>query len=273
MSSAKGEHLVEIGGRTLRACIEGASTGPWLILSNSIATDLGVWDEIIPALGRDHRILRYDTRGHGRSTPVDLDRAESTTFADLAADAIGLLDQFAIDRAEFIGLSLGGVTAWSAAMAAPERFRSLTIIGARADMPEPLVKAWTDRIETVRMGGMAAERDATLTRWFTADFRRDHPAAVARIAAMIEATSPGGFIAGASALKKLDYLPQLNRISVPTLLLAGASDGAMPDVVAAIAKQMPRAEFKVIDGGGHLLPVDSGAATAERVLRFLAATR
>lgn len=271
MSSMKGEHLVAIRGHTLLARIEGASTGPWLVLSNSIATDLGVWDEVIPVLGRDHRILRYDTRGHGRSTPVDLDQAESTTFADLAADAIGLLDEFAIDTADFIGLSLGGMTAWGAALAAPKRFRSLTIIGARADMPTPLVQAWSDRIATVRKGGMAAERDATLARWFTADFRRDHPAAVARIATMIGATSPGGFVAGASALRRLDYLPQLNRISAPTLLLAGASDGVMPDVVATIVKHMPRAEFGVIEGGGHLLPVDSGAATAARITRFLAA--
>jgi 3-oxoadipate enol-lactonase len=273
MNAAQGEHSVALGGRTLHVRIDGAATGPWQILSNSIATDLGVWDEIIPALGRDHRILRYDTRGHGRSAPVDAVTAEATSFADLAADAIGLLDHFAIGKADFIGLSLGGMTAWGAALAAPERFRSLTIIGARADMPEPMVKAWSERIATVRQGGMKAERDATLARWFTADFRRDHPAAVARISAMIEATSPGGFIAGASALRRLDYLPQLGRVSAPTLLLAGASDGAMPDVVAAVTKQIPYAEFDVLKGGGHLLPVDSGAATAARIVRFLAATR
>lgn len=271
--TAGGEHAVAVGGHTLRARIDGADAGPWLVFSNSIATDLGVWDEVVPLLGRDHRILRYDTRGHGRSAPVDLDVAESTTFADLAGDTIALIDHFGIDKADFIGLSLGGVTVWGVALAAPARLRSLIIIGARADMPEPLARAWTDRIATVRKGGMPAERDATLARWFTADFRRDHADAVARIAAMIEATSPGGFIAGASALRKLGYLPRLADIQQPTLLLAGGADGALPELVPAIAGRMPHAAFEIVEGGGHLLPVDRGAATAARIARFLAANR
>lgn len=266
-----GARTVSIGGRDVHVRIEGAADAPWVILSNSIATDLGVWDGIVPALAQRYRLLRYDTRGHGRSAPVDLGEAESVTFADFAADAIALLDHFGIELADFIGLSLGGVTAWGVALAAPSRFRSLVIAGSRADMPPPMVQAWTDRIATVRSGGMAAERDATLARWFTADYRRVQPKSVARIATMIEETSPGGFVAGASALRKLDYLPRLAEIAHPTLLMAGGGDGVMPDMVVTLAQRMPHAEHAVIPGGGHLLPVDSPAATAERILRFLAA--
>ncbi len=268
-----GNHTVTVNGRALNAKIEGASAGRWLLFSNSIATDLTVWDSAMPALANDYRILRYDTRGHGKSAAIDPVQAEAMRFDDLVGDALGLLDHFGIDVVDAIGVSLGGVTVMGLALAAPKRVRSLVIVGSRADMPEVLQKAWADRIAAVNKSGMEAIREGTLNRWFPEDFRAKDPAAVARVGKMLLETAPGGFIAGAASLAKLDYLPRLNTIVVPALLMAGGNDMPTPDAMKAIAAKMPNARLEIIDGAGHLLPIDRPTETAHAIADFLAKGR
>jgi 3-oxoadipate enol-lactonase len=268
-----GTHAVTIKGNSINARIEGAASGRWLIFSNSILTDLGVWDSAMAALAKDYRILRYDTRGHGKSSPVDATAAEATRFDDLVGDAFGLLDHFGIDMVDAIGVSLGGVTVMGMALAQPKRVRSLVVVGSRGDMPETLQKAWADRIAAVKSGGTEAIREGTLNRWFPEEYRKKEPATVAHIGKMILETSPGGFIAGAAALAKLDYLPRLNTVTVPALLMAGSADVPTPDAMKAIKDKMPNARLEIIDGAGHLLPVDRPAETASQIAGFLAKGR
>jgi 3-oxoadipate enol-lactonase len=264
-----GEHAVTIKGNRINVRIEGAAGGRWLLFSNSILTDLHVWDSAIASLAKDYRILRYDTRGHGKSSAPDAKAAEATRFDDLVGDAFGLLDHFGIDAVDAIGVSLGGVTVMGMALAQPKRIRSLVVVGSRGDMPETLQKAWADRIAAVHTGGTEAIREATLNRWFPEDYRKSAPAEVARIGKMIQETAPGGFIAGAASLAKLDYLPRLNAVTVPTLLMAGSADVPTPDAMKAVKDKMPNARLEIIDGAGHLLPVDRPAETAREIAGFL----
>jgi 3-oxoadipate enol-lactonase len=264
-----GNHTVTIEGNRLNVQIEGASEGRWLLFSNSILTDLGVWDSTVSALAPDYRILRYDTRGHGKSSPLDPTAAEATRFDDLVNDVIGLLDHFGIDKVDAIGVSLGGVTVMGLALTAPQRVRSLVVVGSRGDMPGMLQKAWADRIATVHKDGTDAIRESTLNRWFPEDFRAKDPAAVTRVGKMILETSGGGFIAGAASLAKLDYLPRLSAVTVPALLMAGGNDVPTPDAMKAIKAVMPSARLEILDGAGHLLPIDRPAETATAIAGFL----
>src|SRR4051794_12646161 len=89
----------------------------WIVLSNSLATNLGMWDEQAARLSKTHRVLRYDQRGHGGS-----DAPEGRyTFDLLMADALALMDALGVARAHFAGLSMGGATALGLALRHPDR--------------------------------------------------------------------------------------------------------------------------------------------------------
>jgi 3-oxoadipate enol-lactonase len=96
--------------------LEGPEDAPVLVLSNSLGTTLGMWDEQAPALSECFRLLRYDHRGHGGSTvPPGPYRIE-----DLGRDVLVLLDRLEVGRFSFCGLSIGGMVGMWLAGEAPE---------------------------------------------------------------------------------------------------------------------------------------------------------
>src|SRR5215470_9926873 len=94
-------------GITFNYEIEGPVDAPWLAFSNSLATNLSMWDPQAADLKRSFRVLRYDQRGHGGTEAP----AGRYTYATLVADALALIDAFGVARAHFCGLSMGGATA------------------------------------------------------------------------------------------------------------------------------------------------------------------
>ena len=105
-------NTVAIGTHTLNYRIDGQPGHPWLVLSNSLATDHEMWQPQIDVLTRTHQVLRYDTRGHGMSSAPD----GPYEFDHLVSDVIALMDALQIETAAFMGLSLGGMTALGLAL-------------------------------------------------------------------------------------------------------------------------------------------------------------
>ncbi|GGK35625.1 3-oxoadipate enol-lactonase [Salinarimonas ramus] len=259
------ERRIEVGrGVRLRVRRDACATpdAPTIVLSNSLAASLEMWDAQVALLRTRFHVVRYDTRGHGGSDVP----AGPYGFSDLVGDVVGLMDALAIPRATFMGLSLGGMTGLGLAIAHPDRVERLVCCAARADAPAPVVAAWESRIATVSEGGVDAIADETLARWLSDDFRARDPERAAAIRAMIAGTPADGWIACARALQTLDYARSLGTIKAPTLYVVGSDDAAAtPDVMRAMAEATPGARLAVIEGGRHLPNVDS-AAEFDRVL-------
>ena len=113
---------------------DGPVGAPALVLSNSLGADLAMWDAQMPRLTRDHRVLRYDTRGHGVSavTPGPY------TVEHLGNDVVALLDHLALDRVMFCGLSLGGMTGMWLGVHAPARIARLVLANTAARIAPPI---------------------------------------------------------------------------------------------------------------------------------------
>ena len=107
-----------VNGININFEIDGLDNAPWLILSNSLLTNLSMWDDQVATLARSFRILRYDQRGHGDTEAT----AGDYSFDLLVADIIALIDMLGIGRAHFCGLSMGGMTALFLAQRHPQRF-------------------------------------------------------------------------------------------------------------------------------------------------------
>ncbi|KPQ07354.1 MAG: 3-oxoadipate enol-lactonase [Rhodobacteraceae bacterium HLUCCA12] len=255
---------VQSGDATISVRIEGEPGKPWLLVSNSLAADLHMWDDQIPMLTRTHRVIRYDTRGHGQSSAPE----GPYSFDMLVADMVAILDHAGADKADVLGLSLGGMTALGLAITHPARVGRMVVCDARADNPPPFVASWDDRIAAIQAGGMDAIVDGTLARWFSPDAPQS---ARDRAADMIRATSVTGYAGCARALQGLDYQKDLGRISAPVLYLVGADDmGAPKDVMEAMARATPDAHFVALPGLAHLPNMEDPAAFDAAVGPWLA---
>jgi len=231
--------------------IEGPEGAPWIVLSNSLATNLTLWDEFAEAMRGRYRIFRYDQRGHGRSVAT----APPYSFSGLVADVIGLMDSVGISRAHFVGISMGAATGWGLALHHADRLASLTVCdGATAASATP---EWEERLKIVKANGLAPLVEPTLERWFTKRSMAQQTDAVKRVRAMIGSTSVAGFTGCVNALQSYNYSDGLESIRVPTLLVAGAEDGTRPKAMAADAARVPGAQFAIIPDAGHLSNIEN----------------
>lgn len=260
--------MVEREGVALFSKVDRAddANAPWILLSNSLAADHTMWDPQVALLRRRFHVLRYDTRGHGASTAPE----GPYSFDDLEADALAVLDHHGVEKAAYMGLSLGGMTGLGLAVKHPDRLSRLVCCDARADAPEAYLKGWDDRLAIVEQKGLPGILQGTVERWLSEDYRRAHPAQVKEVEAMILATSVTGWKGCAAALKRLDYLKDLPTVSLPALFVVGSDDmGAPEEAMRQMAGAVPGAELKVIPGGCHLPNIDSTEAFNRAIAPFL----
>lgn len=262
--------FIRTGEAEIAICVDGPAHLPWLVLSNSLAADMTMWDDQLPALTRSHRVLRYDTRGHGRSTAP----AGPYSFDMLVDDLLTAMDAVGAARADLLGLSMGGMTMLGVGLRHPERVGRLVCAAARADAPPPFIAGWDQRIAAVKGGGLAAILPGTLERWFTAETREGRPEMVDRAARMILSTAPAGYIACAEALKRLDYLRHLPTLRPPSLFVAGEHDVAAPaEAMRAMSAATPHGTFTLLPGVAHLCNMEDAAGFTAAVTDFLGGTR
>lgn len=251
-------------GQQLAYRLEGETDRPVLVLSNSIATTLHMWDGIIPALRRHFRVLRYDARGHGESTAP----RGPYSIARLGQDVLDLLDTLQIDRAHFLGLSLGGFVGQWLGANAPQRLRRLVLSNTSPYLGPP--QQWDRLIESVlRAPHMAEAADRFLGNWFPPSMRRGGAGVAAQFHAMVMRTPAAGLAGNYAAVRDADLRPLLPRIAVPTLVIAGRRDPVtLPSHGEQIAAAVPGARLVMLDTV-HLPNVEAPDAYLEAVLGFL----
>lgn len=216
---------------------------PALLFINSLGASLEMWDDQVGAFNERLECVRYDTRGHGKSTTGT--RTE-LSLEQLASDALAVLDACGIARAHLCGLSLGGMTAMKIAQQWPDRVLKLILCNTSAHMPPR--ENWDVRIDAVRKNGLSATVDGTLERWFTPEFRQAQPEKVERVRQMILSADPNGYAACAAAIRDMDLRESLGSITARTLVIAGSKDPATPP---------PHAEFIVGEiAGAKLVTLD-----------------
>src|SRR5262249_54901072 len=152
--------------------------------------NLAMWDEQAVALAGDFRVCRYDQRGHGGTEAS----AGGYTFDLLVADLIALLDALQIDRADLVGLSMGGMTALLLAERHPDRVRRLVSCDCGPASTPQSRQQWQERIAIATRDGMERLVEPTIERWFSAESRGRNQGAVDKIRQMIRTTSVDGFI-------------------------------------------------------------------------------
>ncbi len=257
--------FIETGDLRVHYSLTGVADAPAVILSNSLGTNLSMWDPQVAALEHKFHALRYDTRGHGQTSVTP----GPHSVEQLARDVLGLLDALKIDRVCFCGLSLGGMVGMWLGANAPERLRKLVLCNTAAKIGT--AETWNSRIETVRKGGMAAVGPGVLERWFTPEFRVRSPQVVASVGRMIESTPPEGYIACCAAVRDMDQRGMIAAIRVPTLVISGARDPATPPAEGRfLAERIAGAHYAELPTA-HLSNLEAPDQFSSELMRFLTA--
>jgi 3-oxoadipate enol-lactonase len=255
--------FVDVDDGRIHYRIDGEDGAPVVVLSNSLGTDLAMWDSQIAAIARSFRVVRYDTRGHGRSTatpgPYDIGR--------LGRDVLSLLDQLEIERAHFCGLSLGGITGMWLGIHAPERLQRLVLANTAARIGPP--ENWNTRIAKVQAGGMASISQAVLERWFTTGFIAKHPDTWAMMRKMMERTPAEGYMACCAAIRDMDQRDAIAAISAPTLVIAGTQDVATPAADGRFLAEHIKGAAYIELNAAHLSNIEAAPGFTAALLAFL----
>jgi 3-oxoadipate enol-lactonase len=221
-----------------------------------------MWDAQVDAFAEQFRVLRYDTRGHGRSSVPGGPYA----MTDLVADVLDLLDAEGFDRVSFAGVSLGGMIGMHLALEAPERLARLVLAQTTGGFRDPAT--WDERLAAVRRDGMSAVTEGTLERWYTPEAPAE---LVERFRAMLTATDPEGYAACGEAIAGHDVIDRLGEIEVPTLVVAGDDDLSTPlePHARTLADGIPGARLEVVEHARHIANAERPDAWNRAVLEFL----
>jgi 3-oxoadipate enol-lactonase len=255
--------VIDANGCPIHVEVEGPERAPVLILSNSLGTTLKMWDGQVAAFTQHFRLVRFDRRGHGKSGvpqgPYSMEL--------LGRDVLAIMDGLSIRKANWCGLSMGGMEGMWLGANAGDRFDRLVLSNTSSFFPDKA--GWNDRLKLVREKGVPAFAAANMERWFTKGFRERAPQAVDAVKEMFAATPLEGYIACGSAVRDMDHRDLLPKIGNPTLVIVGRHDPAtVPEAGEYVRNHIPGARLATIDAA-HLSNIEQPLQFNAAVLGFL----
>lgn len=258
----------KINGIEMNYDVSGRPDAQVVVLHHPLATNLATWDALTAALEPTYRVIRMDARGHGQTEAPEGPYALET----LAADIVGLLDHLGIDRAHFLGLSMGGMVGQYLGFLHPDRFQSLCLVSTTSAVPSQAVPLWDERIRVAATGDLSSLVDGAIARWVVPDTMTSKPEVVARLKEMMLSTPPKGYAGWCHAIRDLNITERLREIKLPTRVIVGAEDPSTPPAAAkVIHREIAGSELIVIPGVSHMLHAEAPESFHPHVLSFLAA--
>ncbi|MFN2644804.1 MAG: 3-oxoadipate enol-lactonase [Burkholderiales bacterium] len=252
----------KVNGTELYYELHGKEGAPWLIFSHSLACSVRMWDPQIAAFKDRYRILAYDMRGHGQSAAP----SGPYTLEMLADDVLALMKELKIERARYVGLSIGGMIGQHLALKEPKRFEKMVLADTgHAQTPET-IKQWEERIRVALAQGMEPLVAGTMERWFTPAFREKPEAK--RIADLIAATPVAGYVGCGQAIMKLNTTARLKDIQLPVLAITGEADAAAGGT-RYIGEHVPGAKFVNIPQAAHIANIEQPEKFNQSLREFL----
>ena len=243
--------------------LDGPADAPSLVLSNSLGTNLSLWDSQLPVFAQNFRVLRYDFRGHGRTSATQ----GEYSIEMLGRDVLHLLEALNLARVNFCGLSIGGMTGMWLAANAPQRLTKLVLSNTAPKIGK--LDIWNQRIKLVREGGTRAVAQPVVEKWFTPEFHAKHPDQIAKTRHMIETTSTDGYVGSCAAVRDFDFWENVTAVRAQTLVIAGTHDQSVPPSDAQkLAKQISGARYIELPAA-HISNVEAATRFTDEVSEFL----
>ena len=255
-------NILDLGDTHIHWREDGDPDGAPVVFSNSLGSDLRMWDKIVPLMPAGLRLIRYDTRGHGLSACP----AGAYAMGALIRDAERLLDALGVRDSAFVGLSMGGLIAQGLAVKRLDLVRAMVLSNTAAKIGT--AQTWAERIASVRADGLGSIAGTIMERWFSRKFR-DTPELLGWRTLFLR-TPVDGYAGCSAAIGGTDFITPTSGLTLPTLVIAGSEDGSTPpDLVRETADLVRGSRFHLIRGAGHLPCVEKPAEFAATLSGFL----
>jgi 3-oxoadipate enol-lactonase len=256
---------------TLKLHWESTGEGPAvLLIAGQGMTGKGWW-ATVPVLERSFRVLTFDHRDTGGSSRVRW----PYSVAQMAEDAIAVLDAAGERRAHVYGISLGSLVAQELALRHPERVEALVLGSSSAGGFAAYKPAPSSLVQTflIRAGAMGPEEAewAAVPYTYAEKTRREHPERIAADIAhrLSSPPEPLAYMHQAAAVATHDAYERLNQLAAPTLVVHGEQDVFVPPANALVlAERIPAARLRLLPDAAHMFPIDEPEAD-EEIARFL----
>lgn len=254
--------VIKVNGINMHYKLEGPENGPTIVFSNSLGTDMRIWDGVISYLPENLRILRYDKRGHGLTDCPNSPYSMGTLVKDIEA----LMDNFEFKNSLFIGLSIGGMIAQGLAVKRLDLVRAMALSNTAARIGNRQI--WEDRISKVKSSGMKALTEETMKRWFSNKFLQSNELTIWKN--MFERQPVEGYTGCSHAISGTDFYTPTSGLRLPTIAIAGSEDGSTPsDLVRETCNLIPGSKFNLIKGVGHIPCVEAPKKYARILSDFM----
>jgi pimeloyl-ACP methyl ester carboxylesterase len=255
---------------------EDTGQGPVVVLIHGHSFDLRMWKYQVGTLvDMGYRVVRYDVRGHGRSTVTE----SGYTWDNYSLDLAGLVKHLDTPPLHLVGFSMGGGIALKFALDHPGQTRSLTLVDSALpgfSYSEEFAEAVQELREAVISEGARAAFERLWLPHPIFDGLRNHPEKFREAAEMVSEYQAAEYRPEAETPGYLqpDLAARLGEIEAPALVMVGAED--LPDfrlIADLIAMNIRDAEFTEVQGCGHVPPMEDPQTFNRRLLEFLATKR
>lgn len=257
--------MPSVESQGIRIVFDDLGEGVPLVLTHSFLCSGAMWAPVVPALAARARVVNIDLRGHGRSgaTPP------SFSLYDMVGDVIAVLDTLGIEKAVWVGLSIGGMISLRAALTAPERVAALALLDTDAGPEHPKVRIKYRAMGLgARLVGLRPFLPAVVPIMFGKTTLRTRRDLVAEWREHFASVHLPSMIATLGALVRRDDLrPRLGEIDAPTLVLVGEEDAALqPARAAQIHAGIPGSRYEVVPAAGHLSALEQPDTVSSAIL-------
>lgn len=251
----------------LRSAFSVEGEGPPLFMIHGIGASRHSWDGIVKQLRTSFRCIGYDLRGHGKSpmAPVPF------TLDDLVDDLEALRAELGIERAHFIGHSLGGMIGPAYARRYPRHVATLGLLSTAAGRTADDSAKVKGVVAAMEQNGIAPVLETLKERWFTPEFASQRPDIVANRMKQVIDTDAAVFLNVFHIYAETEMAPWLGEIACPSLVLTGEFDGGCPPRLNEfIAGELKGSELVILNGLRHAILLEAPERVAAPVVSFLA---
>lgn len=238
-----------------------------VLLLHGYLESLLVWEEFIPYIYKEVRVVTVDLPGHG----ISVVNGECHTMDFLADTLVAMLDALGIERCTVVGHSMGGYVALAMCERHPERLEGLVLLSSTPN-PDSEEKAENRRREIALVKSGKKEQLARVApaAGFAADNRVRMKDAIADLAEQVVVTEDEGVVALLNGMiARRDQNEMLQQSSVRQLFILGRKDEyIVPEVAEAMVARHPQAEVVWLDHSGHMGFLEEPQAVAAALLDF-----
>ena len=261
----------------VRLYYEEVGSGTPILFVHEFAADHTNWEPQMRYFSRGHRCIAYAARGY---TPSDVPPSPDLyTYKHFYTDALAVLDHLNIQKAHFVGLSMGSYSSLHVALNAPSRMLSMTLAGVGSGSNLEHLDAWRqqcretadqfEKLGAVEVAKVTREAPARIP--FLVKDPRGHAdfyAALARHDSKGSANTMRSFQGGRPSIYTLTEA--IRKVLTPALIICGDEDDACVEPSLFLKKHLPAAGLTFFPKTGHVLNLEEPALFNDMVQRFIA---